>query len=125
MLAHKPKDRYEDVAQSTAGIVFLGTPHGGTSQAIDAIFLASLAAHMGNGVRSQLLEDIKPGSPMLDDLVHQFAHLARELPIDVFCFFEQHETDWLKPGRPAWLERYLQPKVQLPLRLWKQMWTKH
>ena len=112
MLGQTPNDRYEDIVKSTAGVVFLGTPHRGMSQAIEAFFLAGLASYIGSGVRSHLLEDIKPGSRMLDELVDQFARLARKLPMEIFCFFEQHKTDYLRPVRPSSFGSYPQREVR-------------
>ena len=59
---------YEDIRSSTTGVVFLGTPHEGTTIAQWASFIA-----MVKGNDSKLLEQLQPKAEMLYDLSHDFA----------------------------------------------------
>ena len=58
----------EDIRSSTTGVVFLGTPHEGTTIAQWASFLAIV-----KGNDSKLLEQLQPNAEMLYDLSHDFA----------------------------------------------------
>ena len=58
----------EDIRSSTTGVVFLGTPHEGTTIAQWASFLAII-----KGNDSKLLEQLQPKTEMLYDLSHDFA----------------------------------------------------
>ena len=72
----------EDIRSSTAGVVFLGTPHEGTTIAQWASFLAMI-----KGNDSKLLEQLQPKAEMLYDLSHDFASGYQHLK--TVCFYEK------------------------------------
>ena len=80
---------------SVVGCVFLGTPFRGTKSQSKASLLADMAKTVGLGVNSGLLKLLEEGSEMLKDLLSDFSSLAREVNMQLFCFFEQHESDML------------------------------
>ena len=54
-----------------------------------------MAKTVGLGVNSGLLKLLEEGSEMLKDLLSDFSSLAREVNMQLFCFFEQHESDMM------------------------------
>ena len=52
-----------------------------------------MAQSVGLGVNSGLLKLLEEGSETLKDLLADFSSLAREVNMQMFCFFEQHESD--------------------------------
>ena len=72
----------EDIRSSTTGVVFLGTPHEGTTIAQWASFLAMI-----KGNDSKLLEQLQPKEEMLYELSHDFASGYNHL--STMCFYEK------------------------------------
>lgn len=72
----------EDIRSSTTGVVFLGTPHQGTTIAQWASFLAMI-----KGNDSKLLEQLQPKAEMLFELSHDFASGYKQL--STVCFYEK------------------------------------
>ena len=72
----------EDIGSSTTGVVFLGTPHEGTTIAQWASFLAMI-----KGNDSKLLEQLQPKAEMLFELSHDFASGYKQL--STVCFYEK------------------------------------
>ena len=78
---------------SVVGCIFLGTPFRGTKSQAKASLLAEMAQSVGLGFNSGLLKLLEEGSEMLKDLLSDFSSLARDVNMQIFCFFEQHESD--------------------------------
>lgn len=88
------------MVQSTAGLVFLGTPHRGSNSQSKAAVIASIASALGCGEDSSLLKSVEKDSEMLNDLLHDFTRTVNTAVIPLFCFFEQHKSDVAKILRP-------------------------
>ena len=73
---------YEDIPRSTAGIIFLGTPHGGSGLAAYASFLAEVRRN-----DASLLNSLNPTSEQLYTLAHDFAKGFKH--VRVVCFYEK------------------------------------
>lgn len=72
---------------STAGIIFLGTPHCGSSAAVYGLWLAQAVRH-----DTTLLESLKRNSSALDEIAHDFETSYRNA--DIVCFYENKETSY-------------------------------
>lgn len=81
--------------------MFLGTPHRGSRSQSKASILASIAAVAGFGDRSSLLNAVKMGSDLAEDLVADFTSIVKD--VDVCCFFEKYPTDIAAIIRPPFL----------------------
>ncbi|KAF1730092.1 Vegetative incompatibility protein HET-E-1 [Beauveria bassiana] len=84
--------RYESLLNTTAGLVFLGTPfHGSKWQPLaDALTLLMGPVGSHRGITRELGFD----EPALRDRVHRFCGLCNRLSMKVTCFFELYETDY-------------------------------
>ncbi|KAH7378338.1 hypothetical protein BKA66DRAFT_149684, partial [Pyrenochaeta sp. MPI-SDFR-AT-0127] len=76
-----------------AGCIFLGTPFHGTKTQSKAMVLAEMAETIGMGTPSSLLKMLEKDSEILNSLLEDFALLARDAQIRLFCFFEQEKSD--------------------------------
>lgn len=92
---------YPGIYQSTIGMIFMGTPHHGTSGTSlhnkGAIYKAIAAAQLHN--QAGILNIFETGNEILDELVEVFMRLitlssrpGNGPDTDVFCFYEQVET---------------------------------
>ncbi|KAL9099731.1 MAG: hypothetical protein Q9163_004809 [Psora crenata] len=80
-------DEYKNIRLSTAGIVFLGTPHQGCDAAGYGVWFARIA-----GKDKTLLESLKRSSPALHDLGRDFEASHRNT--DVVCFYEDKSASY-------------------------------
>ena len=85
----KTRDDYEDIRVSTAGVIFLGTPHEGVTIAEYAGYLAVV-----KGNDPFLLKQLVPKSEQLYDLAHDFAASYKYLSIT--CFYEKLDNTYLQ-----------------------------
>ncbi|CAO2653999.1 Nn.00g107320.m01.CDS01 [Neocucurbitaria sp. VM-36] len=76
-----------------AGCIFLGTPFHGTKTQSKALVLAQMAETIGWGTPSDLVKILEKDSEILNSLLEDFALLARDAQIRLFCFFEQEKSD--------------------------------
>ncbi|KAJ4374896.1 hypothetical protein N0V83_001974 [Neocucurbitaria cava] len=76
-----------------AGCIFLGTPFHGTKTQSKAMVLAEMAETIGWGTPSDLVKILEKDSEILNSLLEDFALLARDAQIRLFCFFEQEKSD--------------------------------
>ena len=81
-------DRYEDIKSSTAGILFLGTPHSGSDSATKGKWIATVA-----GNDTTLLESLKSGSTELFHIGQDFSAGSRDLSI--VCYYEKRESSYI------------------------------
>jgi len=81
-------ERYTTIYESVAGVMFFGTPHRGASLASWGNLLGKLVktAFLGTSTNTQLTEDLKPGSRILDHTSKAFPERAGDLKI--FSFYE-------------------------------------
>ena len=82
------RPEFQNLKSSTAGIVFLGTPHGGTVLAGYASLIAEL-----KGNDSTLVQSLKSSDENLLALLHDFAFGYRHLSI--MCFYEKIQNKYL------------------------------
>ena len=75
-------DTFKDIRMATAGILFLGTPHQGSSAAEYGMWLARA---LGND--TTLLETLKKNSPTLQEVAQDFE--ASYSNVDIVCFYEK------------------------------------
>ncbi|PGH18658.1 hypothetical protein AJ80_04405 [Polytolypa hystricis UAMH7299] len=104
LLAKLHEEDYPGIFKCTSGIVFLGTPHRGSSFQSPASVIASVASALGLGKKSQILSVLEKDSESLADLVYDFARTVRTGNIEIFCFFEQRESDVSKIVKPQSLD---------------------
>lgn len=82
------RPEFQNIKSLTAGIIFLGTPHGGTDLAGYASFIARI-----KGNNSTLVESLKSSDENLLALSHDFAFGYRHLSI--MCFYEKVQNSYL------------------------------
>ena len=86
LISNRPE--FLNIKSFTVGIVFLGTPHGGTDLAGYASFIAKL-----KGNDHTLVQSLMSSDENLLALSHDFAFGYRYLSI--MCFYETMETRFL------------------------------
>lgn len=89
VLAHETAAQYGPILASTTGVVFMGTPHRGSRLASWATILANVtnSLTLGQGVRNDLLRELRRNSDLLKDVSRQFVH--RAAPLKIWTFVEQ------------------------------------
>lgn len=85
-----------------AGVITLGTPHRGSGSQPVAAIVARIASTARFGEDSKLIECTSKDSEVLNDVIDDFALMARNQGVPIFCFFEQHKSDIAKVVRPRW-----------------------
>ena len=80
-------DTFKDIRLSTAGIIFLGTPHQGSDAAVYVVWLAQVA-----GRDKTLLESLKRDSPALYGVARDFE--ASYSKADIVCFYEDKDASY-------------------------------
>ncbi|KAM7211892.1 hypothetical protein V8F06_012734 [Rhypophila decipiens] len=79
------------VYEATIGVLFMGTPHRGSSREEDLGQVAKLAATITmHDVNSQLLRTLAPNSHILEEQRDAFTTISKDL--DVVCFWEELKT---------------------------------
>lgn len=78
---------FRDIRLSTAGIIFLGTPHQGSEAAVYGVWLAHVAGH-----DKTLLESLRRNSPALHDIARDFE--ASYSNADIVCFYEDKDASY-------------------------------
>ncbi|KAH7024721.1 ankyrin repeat-containing domain protein [Microdochium trichocladiopsis] len=80
---------YSDIAKSIRGVVFMGTPHRGSTAANFAGFFSKLISipTLSHTVGSDLLATLKTNSPTLEQITRQSKH--RLASLSIISFFEQ------------------------------------
>ncbi|KAK2591217.1 hypothetical protein QQS21_011102 [Conoideocrella luteorostrata] len=81
------------IAESTVGVVFLGTPHRGSRAATWAKWIAWLAS-CGADTEDRLLRALEERSDSLTDRLHNFSCWLFSESVPVLCCFEQLPTDY-------------------------------
>ncbi|KPM42707.1 hypothetical protein AK830_g3870 [Neonectria ditissima] len=91
--ASQQGSRHSDIAESTAGVVFLGTPHRGSAAATWGALIASLAPSQ-LAFEKRILVDLEKQSSSLVDRLHSFSQWLFVESVPVVCFFESLVTDY-------------------------------
>ena len=86
MLADHGND-FKDIRLSTAGIIFLGTPHQGSEAAVYEVWLAQAVGH-----DKTLLKFLKRNSSALDEIARDFN--ASHGNADIVCFYEDKDVSY-------------------------------
>jgi hypothetical protein len=92
-LAKANGGHYKDIATSTTGIVFMGTPHRGTGSITSQTLLYTvIAAEVER--EDYVLRSLSGDNETLVDVVSEFAVLANDdtVRLNIMCFFEQKST---------------------------------
>ncbi|RYP39454.1 hypothetical protein DL767_002188 [Monosporascus sp. MG133] len=84
---------YSEIAESTVGVIFLGTPHRGSAAATWGALITSLAPPQFTPEK-RILEDLEEQSSSLTDRLHDFSRWLFVESVPVVCFFEQLVTDY-------------------------------
>ncbi|PCD22178.1 hypothetical protein AU210_015976 [Fusarium oxysporum f. sp. radicis-cucumerinum] len=84
---------YLEIAESTVGVVFLGTPHRGSAAASWGVLITSLAPPQFTAEK-RILKDLEEQSSSLTDRLHDFSRWLFVESVPVVCFFEQLATDY-------------------------------
>ena len=87
---------YQDILKSTLGIVFMGTPHRGSTIADWTRMFASIvdSVLIGTRMRSDLLKDLRTNSRALQEITSSFKY--RTSGLQIVTFYEQEITTPLK-----------------------------
>ncbi|RPA89570.1 hypothetical protein L873DRAFT_1754902 [Choiromyces venosus 120613-1] len=96
VLAHE-QPVYENILKSTRGIVFMGTPHRGSTIADWTTMLVSIVDSMlvvGTSMRSDLLKNLQTNSDALQQITNSF--ISRTSGLQIVTFYEQEITTPLK-----------------------------
>jgi Putative serine esterase (DUF676) len=91
------KNNLKYITLNTCGILFLGTPHRGSKASSWGKMLAKGASVLGFGSEIRLLQTLERSSERLDLLLTDFSAMARELRLEIVCFYEVLETQLGKP----------------------------
>ena len=97
MLANHGDD-FSNIRLSTAGIIFLGTPHHGSDAALYGVWLAQSVGH-----DKTLLESSKKKSHALYEIARDFETSYRDA--DIVCFYENKDASygpWRTQVCPLW-----------------------
>lgn len=80
-------DEFKDIRLSTAGIIFLGTPHQGSEVAVYGVWLAQALGH-----DKTLLESLRKDNPILYNVARDFE--ASYSNADVVCYYENEDASY-------------------------------
>jgi hypothetical protein len=93
-------ENHRDFLSSIAGVIFLGTPHRGSSFALLAGLKIGFGRHvMRVSSNEEIITILKPDSYVLDDLQDQFGTLCwdeRVSGLKLFCYYEMKEVPILR-----------------------------
>jgi hypothetical protein len=81
------------IADSTVGVIFLGTPHRGSRAATWGSLIASLAPP-GFATEDRILKDLEEQQGTLTDRLRDFSNWLFSESVPVVCCFEQLMTNY-------------------------------
>jgi hypothetical protein len=91
--ATRHRSKYLPIAESTVGVVFLGTPHRGCRAATWGKCIASLGP-TGISTEKRLPEALEELTDSLVDRLHDFSCWLFSESVSVICVFEKLKTDY-------------------------------
>ena len=80
-------EKYSDIRLSTAGMIFLGTPHQGSGAAVYGLWFARM-----KGIETNLLESLKRKSDDLHHIARDFE--ASYADADIVCYYEDKDASY-------------------------------
>ncbi|KAI9854661.1 MAG: Ras GTPase ras2 [Trichoglossum hirsutum] len=83
---HQPQ--YLTIYSSTAGIIFLGTPHGGSGAADWGLLASNLTKLALQGPSRRVLWGLKPNSELLENLRRSFLQMLEDGHFSIHSFYE-------------------------------------
>ena len=104
MQANSLGSPFQYLSTSTAGIIFLGTPHRGTEASKWGELIAVCGRRLRLSTEDSILKDLRKDSNALSDLLYSFSLWLSRFSVDIVCFFEQHRTDYGKRYGISWRE---------------------
>ncbi|KAL8819763.1 MAG: hypothetical protein Q9191_007661 [Dirinaria sp. TL-2023a] len=104
-------NKYKTLLHSIAGVLFLGTPLRGTATASIAQWIAGLRGFMGKETSKILLQGLEENGSALDNMVQNFAEMARRRNLDMRFFYETRVTQIGNAVMNRFIANHL-PKVQ-------------
>ncbi len=84
---------YRSIAQSTAGVVFLGTPHRGSAAAARGLLITTLAAP-GAVTEDRILKELEVDSGSQADRLRDFSMWLFAESVPILCCYEVEKTDY-------------------------------
>ena len=97
MISAHRNDNHKAILSATKGVIFMGTPHGGSSYAgrgkimadiANVLSRASLTHRLTGGVRSPLIEGLRAQNPELRAIDADFIAIAQKSDFKVVNFYE-------------------------------------
>lgn len=88
VLSDKRQD-LRSILANTLGIIFMGTPHGGSDLAGWGLTVAKYV-NVFRGTNKDILKNLQPGSSDLQKVEEDFQHMLRrdDIKLRIFCFYE-------------------------------------
>ncbi|KAF0329485.1 hypothetical protein GQ607_003434 [Colletotrichum asianum] len=85
---HRPEPHLSSVAESTRGILFLGTPHHGSALAVWADRF-SRSVGILKQTNPNIVDLLRPDSEVLAEIQDSFHTMLQQIDIEITCFFEE------------------------------------
>ncbi|KAI8959297.1 hypothetical protein F5Y11DRAFT_306744 [Daldinia sp. FL1419] len=79
---------YQDLIKSTGGVIFLGTPHRGSTAADRGLLVANLARFAFLKSNDRILRALRAESDILESYRDSFNHLLHKVQLHVYSFYE-------------------------------------
>ena len=85
--------KHENILQSTVGLCFFGTPFRGAEGSLINGEIREYWEKQGKTVNDAILQDVRPGSVVLEDTLQDFLDIGREVLPPIVCFYETKYTN--------------------------------
>src|SRR5436305_13480144 len=84
---HRPQ--FQPIYKSTGGVIFLGTPHGGSSAANWGLIASKLVSFALQGTNENILRALRPDGEILENLRKQFLKMLEDRVFNIHSFYEK------------------------------------
>jgi hypothetical protein len=84
----------KSIAEKTAGIIFLGTPHRGSASSNWGRLIVQSGKILKLDGEDRILNDLKIYSEPLKQVVREFTKWLFDNSVPTVCFYEQYTTDY-------------------------------